>query len=69
MYDDGSYSLDPQNVEGEITVGPMRQNTNIEGPEFNTLDEPIKDTIVRIGILFSIIAVNEKLKNKKIIML
>ncbi|XP_051170002.1 protein YIPF6 [Leptopilina boulardi] len=47
MYDDGSYSLDQQNVEGEITTGPMRQNTNIEGPEFNTLDEPIKDTILR----------------------
>lgn len=59
MYDDGSYSLDPQNVEGEITVGPMRQNTNIEGPEFNTLDEPIKDTILRdvraVGMKFFLV--------------
>ena len=46
MYDDGSYSIDSHHVEGEMTVG-SRQNANIGEPEFNTLDEPIKDTIVR----------------------
>lgn len=48
MYDDELYSRDAHNVEGEMTVGPTRQNANIGEPDFNTLDEPIKDTIVRI---------------------
>lgn len=38
---------DPQNVEGEMTVG-AKQRSNLEEPEFNTLDEPIKDTIVSL---------------------
>lgn len=34
-------------VEGEMSV-PSTQNTNQLGqPEFNTLDEPIRDTVVR----------------------
>lgn len=42
MFDDvGGY------VEGEMTV-PQNQNTaRIGEPDFNTLDEPIRDTIVR----------------------
>lgn len=39
MFDDvGSY------VEGEMAI-PNKQN-NLGSPEFNTLDEPIRDTIV-----------------------
>lgn len=45
MYDDATYNVDPQNVEGEMTVGP-KQKSNLGEPEFNTLDEPIRDTIV-----------------------
>lgn len=52
---------DPQNVEGEMTVG-AKQKSNLGEPEFNTLDEPIRDTIVSlwncriilIGILYLI---------------
>ncbi|XP_033231056.1 protein YIPF6 [Belonocnema kinseyi] len=47
MYDDELYSRDAHNVEGDMTVGPTRQNANIGEPEFNTLDEPIRDTILR----------------------
>ncbi|KAH0539906.1 protein YIPF6 [Cotesia glomerata] len=47
MYDDVLYNIDPQNVEGEMTVGSTRQQANLGEPEFNTLDEPIKDTILR----------------------
>lgn len=36
---------DPQNIEGELTVGG-KEKSNLEEPEFNTLDEPITDTIV-----------------------
>lgn len=39
------YTVDPQHVEGEMTVGAKRRS-NLGEPEFNTLDEPIKDTIV-----------------------
>lgn len=46
MYDDTMYTVDPQNVEGEMTIGP-KQKSNLEEPEFNTLDEPIRDTILR----------------------
>ncbi|KAI4477540.1 hypothetical protein M0804_012657 [Polistes exclamans] len=46
MYDDAMYAVDPQNVEGEMTVGPKQKSTLGE-PEFNTLDEPIRDTILR----------------------
>ncbi|XP_071868140.1 protein YIPF6 [Bombus fervidus] len=37
---------DPQNIEGELTVG-SKQKSNLGEPEFNTLDEPIRDTILR----------------------
>ncbi|XP_076231865.1 protein YIPF6 [Calliopsis andreniformis] len=37
---------DPQSVEGEMTIG-SKQKSNLGEPEFNTLDEPIKDTILR----------------------
>lgn len=46
MYDDAMYTVDPQHVEGEMTVGAKRRS-NLGEPEFNTLDEPIKDTILR----------------------
>lgn len=38
---------DPQNIEGELTVG-SKQKSNLGEPEFNTLDEPIRDTIVSL---------------------
>jgi len=47
MYDDAMYNVDPQSVEGEMTVGATRQKANLGEPEFNTLDEPIRDTILR----------------------
>lgn len=47
MYDDGILAVDPQNVHGEMTVGAnLRNQANLGEPDFNTLDEPIKDTIV-----------------------
>lgn len=46
MYDDTAYAVDPQHVEGEMTVTGNRQKANIGEPDFNTLDEPIRDTIV-----------------------
>lgn len=46
MYDDAMYGIDPQNVEGEMTVGSVQQRANLGEPDFNTLDEPIRDTIV-----------------------
>ncbi|XP_012252149.1 protein YIPF6 isoform X2 [Athalia rosae] len=47
MYDDTVYAVDdPQHVEGEMTVG-SRQKSNIGEPDFNTLDEPIRETILR----------------------
>lgn len=51
MYDDIAYAVDPQHVEGEMTVG-TKQRSTLGEPEFNTLDEPIKDTIVRVRYLF-----------------
>jgi len=47
MYDDVMYAVDPQHVEGEMTVG-TKQRSALGQPEFNTLDEPIKDTIVSV---------------------
>ncbi|XP_008214898.1 protein YIPF6 [Nasonia vitripennis] len=48
MYDDGMSGLDPTNVHGEMTVGPnMRNQATLGEPDFNTLDEPIKVTILR----------------------
>ncbi|XP_032671636.1 protein YIPF6 [Odontomachus brunneus] len=46
MYDDAAYTVDPQHVEGEMTVD-SKQRSNLGEPEFNTLDEPIRDTILR----------------------
>lgn len=45
MYDDAAYTVDPQHVEGEMTVD-SKQRSTLGEPEFNTLDEPIRDTIV-----------------------
>lgn len=53
MYDDVTYAVDPQHVEGEMTVG-ARQRSTLGEPEFNTLDEPIKDTIVSV-LYFSLL--------------
>lgn len=47
MYDDVTYTVDPQHVEGEMTIG-TKQKSTLGEPEFNTLDEPIKDTFVSI---------------------
>lgn len=42
MYDDFTDSL-----EGDMSIPTARKNTTQPGaPNFNTLDEPIKDTIV-----------------------
>lgn len=47
MYDDVTYTVDPQHIEGEMTIGAKQKSTTLGEPEFNTLDEPIKDTILR----------------------
>ncbi|XP_063983009.1 protein YIPF6 isoform X1 [Diachasmimorpha longicaudata] len=47
MYDDAIYNVDPQHVEGDMTVESTRRRANIGEPDFNTLDEPIRDTILR----------------------
>lgn len=52
MYDDATYNVDPQQVEGEMTIG-TRQKSVLGEPEFNTLDEPIKDTIVSVTFFFN----------------
>lgn len=41
-----TYDMDPQHVEGDMTVENARQRANLGEPDFNTLDEPIRDTIV-----------------------
>lgn len=53
---------DPQNIEGELTVG-AKQKSNLGEPEFNTLDEPIRDTIVskKKNFLYNITWACEKL--------
>lgn len=56
MYDDVAYAVDPQHVEGEMTVGTKERSSTLGEPEFNTLDEPIRDTIVRGLYLFTISA-------------
>lgn len=44
MYDGDDYSL-----EGDMSVPSARKNTSQPGePDFNTLDEPIKETIVSV---------------------
>lgn len=48
MYDDVTYTVDPQHIEGEMTIGAKQKSTTLGEPEFNTLDEPIKDTIVSV---------------------
>ncbi|XP_050298684.1 protein YIPF6 [Anthonomus grandis grandis] len=44
-------------VEGEMSVGSNKSTSTIGQPNFNTLDEPIKDTILRdlkaVGIKFT----------------
>lgn len=52
MYDDATYNIDPQNIEGEMTIGSTRQKANLGEPDFNTLDEPIRDTIVSLFCLW-----------------
>lgn len=52
---------DPQNIEGELTVG-AKQKSNLGEPEFNTLDEPIRDTIVSKKKIFYVILL-EHVKN------
>ncbi|GAB1868619.1 Protein YIPF [Camponotus japonicus] len=47
MYDDVTYTVDPQHIEGEMTIGTKQKSTTLGEPEFNTLDEPIRDTILR----------------------
>lgn len=46
MYDDATYNVDPQNIEGDMTVENSRQRAALGEPGFNTLDEPIRDTFV-----------------------
>lgn len=48
MYDDVTYTVDPQHIEGEMTIGTKQKSTTLGEPEFNTLDEPIRDTIVSV---------------------
>lgn len=50
MYDGDDYSL-----EGDMSVPTSRRNNSQPGqPDFNTLDEPIKETIVSdLGIIQS----------------
>lgn len=39
----------PHNLEGDMNVPSRNRNTSQPGaPDFNTLDEPIKETIVRL---------------------
>lgn len=41
------YDGDDCSLEGDMSVPNARRNTNQPGqPDFNTLDEPIKETIV-----------------------
>lgn len=47
MYDDVTYTVDSQHIEGEMTIG-TKQKSTLGEPEFNTLDEPIKDTFVSV---------------------
>lgn len=37
-------------VEGEMNIPQLQNSSQIGQPDFNTLDEPIKDTIVRFLI-------------------
>lgn len=49
IFDDIIATVDTRNVEGEMTIGAVqspRTEAKIGEPEFSTLDEPIKDTIV-----------------------
>jgi hypothetical protein len=58
MYDDFRGS-----VEGDMTVPNQRKSHNQGSePEFNTLDEPIRDTVVSV-ILFIKRFVNERKEN------
>jgi hypothetical protein len=47
MYDDFGGT-----VEGDMTVPNQRKSQNLGSePEFNTLDEPIRDTVVSVVLL------------------
>lgn len=39
-------------VEGEMTIPIARNNGNLGSPDFNTLDEPIRETIVTFHFKF-----------------
>lgn len=65
MYDDVIYAVDPQHVEGEMTIG-VKQKSVLGEPEFNTLDEPIRDTIVRIAFYVPILNNCKLIDNKQI---
>ncbi|XP_058803172.1 protein YIPF6 [Phymastichus coffea] len=48
MYDDGISAVDPTYVQGEMTVGPnTRSQASLGDADFSTLDEPIRETILR----------------------
>lgn len=51
MYD-VTYTVDPQHIEGEMTIGTKQKSTTLGEPEFNTLDEPIRDTIVSVYCIY-----------------
>lgn len=54
MFDDVTYAhVDPQHIEGEMTVGTKQKSSTLGEPEFNTLDEPIRDTIVSVTVSHS----------------
>lgn len=45
-------TIEPQQVLGDMTVDPnLKTQANFGEPDFSTLDEPIKDTIVRISFI------------------
>lgn len=66
MYDDAAYTVDPQHVEGEMTIG-TRQKSTLGEPEFNTLDEPIRDTIVSECCYFLLLQFTDLLQIVKFI--
>lgn len=48
-------------VEGEMSIPSARNTKNISEPDFNTLDEPIRDTIVKKPIFYSLLFVKTRL--------
>ena len=45
--------VDPSTVTGEMTVPMEASSPNFGEPGFNTLDEPIKETIVLLVFIFN----------------